>query len=356
MKFVIGRGENVADGLVGRLGTYRTRDGSHGAVLTLDHDRPHAVLVVGKRGYGKSYTLGVVAEGLARTAGVVPAIVDPMGTFDALADGPAGEPVPAAVVSDPSVTADSLDPRSWCSLLGLSPESGAGSLVWQAAATESTLPDMREHVESADAPGADKRAAKNHIALTESWGVFDPDGLGPADLCGSDVTVVDVSGLDSAPMNAVVRGIAESLYRARVDEAIDRLPWLLLDEAHAFFDGVAAPALETILTRGRAPGVSFVAATQRPSAVPDVGISQSDVIVTHRLTSGEDLAALEHAQPTYVDGSITDSDRVPTEPGEVLVIDDATETTHTATIRARDTPHGGDSPRASELASGRSVD
>ncbi|WP_226021601.1 ATP-binding protein [Halomicrobium salinisoli] len=356
MAFVVGRGRNVSDGPVCRLGTYRARDGSRGADLALDLDRPHAMLVVGKRGYGKSHTLGVVAEDLARTAGVAPVIVDPMGDFRTLDRPSAGDPVPTTAVSDPAVTAASLDPRSWCSLLGLSPESGAGSLVWRAAATESTLAEMRDRIEASDAPDADRRAATNHVELAASWGVFDPDGLGPDDLCDPEATVVDVSGFDAAPMNAVVRGIAESLYDARVDEAVDRLPWLLLDEAHAFFGGVAAPALETVLTRGRTPGVSLVAATQRPGAVPDVAVSQSDVIVSHRLTAGEDLTALERAQPTYVDGSITDGDRMPTEPGEVLVVDDATETVHAATVRARDTPHGGASPRASELSSGRSAE
>lgn len=356
MTFVIGRGDGADQGPTGHLGRYRALDGSSGADLELDLDDPHAMLIVGKRGYGKSYTLGVVAEALARTPNVAPVIVDPMHVFHTIAFASEGDPVPADVVRTPTVTVDALDPRSWCSMLGLSPESGAGSLVWQAAAAESTLDDMREHIDATDAPDADKRAAINHLDLTDTWDIFDPDGLEAADLCGTEVTIVDVSGLDSAPMNAVVRGIGETLYRARIDDSVSRLPWLMLDEAHTFFDGVARPALETILTRGRAPGVSFVAATQRPSAVPDVGISQSDVIVSHRLTAGEDLKALEHAQPTYMDFSLTDSDRMPSKPGEVVVIDDSTETVHMATVRTRDTPHGGDSPSASDLGADDGID
>jgi hypothetical protein len=164
------------------------------------------------------------------------------------------------------------------------------------------------------------------------------------------LTVVDVSGLDAAPANAVVRGVAEGLYRARVEEALPHLPWLLVDEVHAFFDGIARAALETILTRGRAPGVSLVAATQRPSAVPDVAVSQSDLLVAHRLTAGADLDALERAQPTYMRRSL--GDRLPTDPGDVLVIDDTTETVHAARIRQRHTPHGGDDPSVSALADG----
>lgn len=362
MKFVIGRGTDASGGPVGHLGSYRALDGSLGAALGLDLDGPHAMLVVGKRGYGKSFTMGVIAEELARSSGVAPVIVDPMGVFTSLTSRATGEccddesdtgdehtdPVPATVLERPAVAPDSLDPQSWCALVGLSTESGAGSLLWRAAQRASTLEGMRSTIDAADAPTADKRAATNHLDLADSWGVFDANGIDAGDLSGPEVTVVDVSGLDAAPMNAVVRGIAESLYRARIDGTIDRLPWLMIDEAHTFFSGVAQPAIETILTRGRAPGVSLVSATQRPSAVPAVGISQSDVIISHRLTAQADLEVLEAAQPTYMNASLTD--RMPERPGEIVVIDDATETIHTAQVRLRDTPHGGDSPRASEVS------
>lgn len=45
-------------------------------------------------------------------------------------------------------------------------------------------------------------------------------------------------------------------------------------------------------------------------------------------------------------------ERMPAEPGEVLIVDDATETVHAARIRTRDTPHGGASPSASDVETG----
>lgn len=348
MSFVIGRGSDADREQTGHIGEYRALDGSSGADLYLDLDGPHAMLIVGKRGYGKSFTLGVIAEELARTPGVAPTIIDPMGVFSTLAQPAAGNPVPVEVIDSPTVSAAVLDPRSWCSLLGLSAESGAGSLVWEAAQHTQTLEEMRRHVEDSNAPQTARRAATNHISLAEAWGVFDPDGLDAAALASSEISVIDVSGMDTAPMNAVCRGIGEALYSARVDEQINRLPWVLIDEAHTFFGGVAQDALHTILTRGRAPGVSIVLATQRPSAVSETAISQSDVLISHRLTAEADLEALDRAQPTYMAASL--DDRLPTEPGDVVVIDDATETVHAAQIRDRDTPHGGGSPSASEMA------
>ncbi|WP_394348313.1 ATP-binding protein, partial [Halorubrum sp. SD626R] len=141
------------------------------------------------------------------------------------------------------------------------------------------------------------------------------------------------------------RAVARGLYDARVAGRLDRLPWLLVDEAHAFFGGVAEPALRTLLTRGRAPGVSLVCATQRPGALPSVAVSQSDLLVAHRLTAEDDVSRLAEAEATYLGGSL--ASRLPTGTGEALVVDDATETVHTVRVRERRTPHGGGSPRAS---------
>jgi len=345
--FVLGREDGSTERPTGLIGSFRAVDGSDGAPLHLDLDRPHAALVVGKRGYGKSHSLGVIAEELARADSLAPVVVDPMGVFETLAAPADGEPVAAEVIDCPTVPPDALDPRSWCAVLGLDPESGPGGLVWRAARRATTVSGMVDAIEDADAPDGAARAAINHVKLAASWEVFDDEAIDIGRLASSAVTVLDVSGLADAPMNAVVRGVAEALYAARVAGEPSRLPWLLIDEAHTFFDGVARAALHRLLTRGRSPGVSLVLATQRPSAVSEVAVSQSDLLVAHRLTSGADLDALAAAQPTYLERSL--GEQVPTDPGEVVIVDDTTETVQGATIRARDTPHGGESPAASDL-------
>jgi DNA helicase HerA-like ATPase len=330
-------GRDGGDGITADLGACLARDGSTGAAVELDLDRPHAGLVVGKRGYGKSYTLGVLAEGLVAATGVVPVVVDPMGAFGGLGvlDG-------VRVVDRPRVSPAALPPRAWCDLLGLPPTGAAGGLVWRAAGERETLAGMRAAVRSADADRAARRAATNHLDLAAAWDVFDPAGLSPESLSGA--VVVDCSGLDDAPMNAVVRALAAGSYRARVEEALDVLPWLLVDEAHVLFDGVAGPALETLLTRGRAPGVSLVAATQRPAALPPVAVSQADLLVAHRLTAEADVEALARARPTYATAPL--ADRLPARPGEAVVVDDVTEAVTVLRIRSRRTDHGGASARA----------
>ncbi|EMA33921.1 ATP-binding protein [Haloarcula japonica] len=344
---VIGR--EAATGATTRLGHYRARDGSRGAAVDLDVDRPHVGLIVGKRGSGKTYTLGVLAEGLLAAEGVAPVVVDPMGAFTPLATADV-----SATVIDPSVCAGALDPRQWCTVLGLDPERGAGALVWRAASERAALDGMRSWVADADAAASTVRAASNHLALAASWGVFEPSGIETETLCSDCLTVLDVSGLDSRPAGAVLAAVATALYDARMAEQTNRLPWLLVDEAHAFTDGVARRPLRRLVTRGRQPGVSCVLATQRPSAVPATTVSQTDLLVAHRLTSTADIEALQATQPTYLDSDF--AARLPETSGDALVVDDGTESVHHVTVRERRTPHGGETPRASDLGANRESD
>lgn len=349
-------GRTAAGGPVGRLGTYRARDGSDGAPVEIDLARPHAGLVVGKRGSGKSYTLGVLAEAVAKTPGLSPIVCDPMGSFssrahDRVADsGTAGSGGRSTVVVRPTIRAETLSPRTWCELLALSPSDAVGALVWQAASAADTLAEMRRHVVNARAERAVRRSAANHLDLAASWDVFDPDGLDADSLLDGDTTVIDLAGVDRAAANAVVRGVAESLYERCVVGTPPTLPWLLVDEAHVFFDGIAEPGLRTLLTRGRQPGVSFVAATQRPAALPAVAHSQADLIIAHRLTTRDDREALARTRPSYMRDSF--AERLPTTVGTALVVDDATESVHTVHIRERDTPHGGASPTTTSVSGG----
>jgi hypothetical protein len=338
------------DGAVcGRLGRYLARDGSTGARVALDFDRPHAGVVVGKRGSGKSHTLGVLAEGLAAAPGVAPVVVDPMGTFAGLAEA-------GLDVVVPQVRASALDPRAWCALLDLDPASPAGTLVWRAAAAESTLDGMRSWVGDCEASPAARRGAANHLALAASWGCFRPDAPSARALLEGGGAVLDSTGYRGRALQAVVAAVASGLYDAAVgdqeEEQEEALPWLLVDEAHACATGAAREAVDTLYTRGRAPGASVVLATQRPSALPETAVSQSDLVVAHRLTSERDVSALASVQPTYLAGSL--ADRLPRGTGDALVVDDATESVCTVRVRERCTDHGGGSARA--VSSGGSVE
>ncbi|MFB6110839.1 MAG: ATP-binding protein [Halodesulfurarchaeum sp.] len=337
MSHVLGR--TADDGPTVDLGTFLARDGSAGAPVALDLDRPHVSLFAGKRGSGKSYTLGVLAEGIAAASGVTGVVIDPMGVFAGLADGAA-----ATVVEAPTVAASAIEPRDWCALLALDPTSDAGALLWQVAEAATSIGEMQAAVARAEVPQAVRTAVANHLELAASWGVFDPAGLDAETLFDPTVTVLDATRLTDQALAVLTAAVARTLYETAVSGSIPRLPWLMIDEAQAVLDGIAERPLRTILTRGRHPGVSLVLATQRPAVLPPVAVSQADVLLSHRLTATSDIDALAAARPTYLEESIRD--RLPDGVGEAVVIDDATESAVTVQVRARRTTHGGDSPRA----------
>jgi hypothetical protein len=334
-------GRTTDSGHAGSLGHFLATDGSRGAPVDIDLDKPHVGLVVGKRGSGKSHTLGVLAEEIGTTPGVSGIVVDPMSAFGGLAETPT-----ARVVANPTISADTISPAGWCELLELDPATGPGALLWRAAATTGSLEGMQRAVDTAGAPQETRRAVLNHLELAASWGTFDPGGLTAADLQSTGITVLDTASIPQAAQAAVVYAVAQSIYDRALESETDPLPWLLVDEAHAITETVAGRALQTLLTRGRHPGVSLVLATQRPAALPEVAISQADLVLSHRLTAGPDIDALARSNPTYLDADL--ESRLPDGVGEALVVDDATESAVTITIRDRRTSHGGDTPRASD--------
>lgn len=335
---VLGRPSDSSGGPVGSLGRFLARDGSLGGRVGIDLDRPHVVSIVGKHGSGKSHTLGVLAEALAETPGVTGVVVDTMGVFRGLAA------CGARVVSNPRVDPAVIRPGSWPAVVGLDASSPAGSLVWRAARECSTVDDMLASVESAAAGPGTARVAANHLERAAAWGCFAPDGVDAATLRRDALTVLDCSDVPGAARTTIVGAIARILYQDAVTDASAALPWLLVDEAHACYEGPATAALDTVVTRGRQPGVSIALATQQPGALPAVAISQTDLFIAHRLTDRADVEALERAQPTYLESTITD--RLPTRTGDALVVDDTSETAATIRVRDRRTPHGGRSPRA----------
>lgn len=333
-------GRQDATGGQCHLGAHLARDGSAGGQVGLDIERPHVGLVVGKRGAGKSHTLGVIAEGLAKTAGVGGVVLDPMGGLTGLAEN-----ADITVRHSPQIRPNVLDPRSWCAILDVAPSKEVGGLVWGAAAARDSLDGMDGWIRDRGA-GAARRAAINHIGLARSWGIFRRDATLGKTLLDETITVLDLAGLDRAPAAAIVRAVADGLYTAAVDSAVAPLPWLLLDEAHAFFDGPAGDGLRRLLTRGRQPGVSLIAATQRPGALPAVAISQADLLLAHRLTAAADVEALATARQTYHHEDL--ESRLPEGRGQALVVDDTAESVHTIAVRDRETPHRGRTPRAAE--------
>ena len=105
------------------------------------------------------------------------------------------------------------------------------------------------------------------------------------------------------------------------------LVWMFLDEAHEFLpkEGKtpATNALIQLLREGRQPGISMVLATQQPGVIHRDVMTQSDIVLSHRLTNKHDIDALNEMMQSYLLETISKSMRtLPSEKGSAILLDD----------------------------------
>lgn len=407
---VLGSEENPGRGLLS-IGNYMALDHSRGAAVYLDALKPHAILICGKRGYGKSYTMGCLLEELAflepaikkRLASVV---IDTMGIFWTMKYPNAFEArklknwelTPAGIdieifvpvgkvetyrkrnidVKPFSIPISELSGSQWCRIFSIEEVSPPGILLVRAIESlrekgeaysfEEILSEIARDPRSDE---ASKGAAENYFRAVNSWGLFSKKGTKLSDLVsGGRTTILDVSTLENENVcAAAVSIIAGRLYEARLearrayekklmgektDEEEFPMVWLFIDEAHIFIpaktESLASKVLiNRCLRQGRQPGLSLVLATQRPASLhPDV-VSQSDLLICHRLTASDDILALETSRPLYMQENLqAHIKKMGSERGAALIVDDHSESVHLVRIRPRLSWHGGGEPSAIE--------
>ena len=228
---------------------------------------------------------------------------------------------------------------------------------------------------------SNENARKSAIALFEaakSWKVFAKKNENPtkiSDLIQAGKTsVLDISVYSSTStfnVRALIIGlVSKKLFNQRIlarkreeiqairhglDSKEEKrempLVWLFLDEAHEFLPmhekTPASNALIQLLREGRQPGISMVLATQQPGVIHRDVMTQSDIILSHRLTNKHDLQALNEMMQTYLLEGITKSmNQLPDLKGSAIVLDDSSERLYPIRVRPRFTWHGGEAPKA----------
>lgn len=370
----------------------------------LNAEGSRAVLVCGKRGSGKSYTLGVLVEELLAMGGneVIPIIVDPMGVYhtmtqpntpqqDALFNWgltPKGYAVRLLIPGNPAALYDAdvlqmlkqrdvnviplrlnpsdLSPDGWCDLFNADINKPLGIVLFRAVQRLQNkeesffISDIVRMIErDGKAPDASKEALLNRLEAAQSWELFAISGYQPLQelFAPGMVNVLDLSRLEPGNRgrrNLVISIIARNLFRARSDARLREefglatpLPrvWMLLDEAHQFIPSGSATLAKDQLIRwakeGRQPGLSLVVASQQPSAIdPDV-LSQCDIILSHKLTTRADMSALNGLSQDYMGGELRTFIKALKRTGEAVLVDDERETVNMLRIRPRRSQHGG---------------
>lgn len=353
---------------------------------------PHVMFLVGTRGTGKSYTLGVVAEELAKNnKNVATVIVDPIGVFWSMKLPNAQEKeiemlkewglspygfdnvvslVPAGAEGKvPKETYDetfSLKPSEltvddWCLTFGLERFSPAGLLLERAitkAGEKYTLSELASVIAndkelSSKDKGFSKQTRRGMISRLDAaneWGVLSKKGTPIERICyPGRVTVLDVSFLEESVAALVVGIFARKILEARKiavraeaaghDES--RIPptWLMIDEAHTLVPTIgstaASEALIEYVKQGRRPGCSLVIATQQPSAINSKLLSQIDLMMVHKLVFQDDIKSVFKRMPSSMDETLKDVNVIRTLPLGAVVVGDKEEENPAFMMRVR---------------------
>jgi len=225
-----------------------------------------------------------------------------------------------------------------------------------------------------------KNAGAGLFEAANTWGIFSKKGISPTKIThlvnAGATTVLDLSiynSVGSFNVRALVISlVSRKLFNQRMAsrkkeeiEAVSKgldfssytekketpLVWIFIDEAHEFLplEGktIASDALTQLLREGRQPGISLVLATQQPGQIHRDVMTQSDIVISHRVTSATDLEALNRIMQSYLLESIKQyMDDLPSLSGSAILLDDNSERIYPMRIRPRFTWHGGEAPTA----------
>ncbi|MBW3017011.1 DUF87 domain-containing protein, partial [Candidatus Woesearchaeota archaeon] len=387
--------------------------------IYMDIAKAHVVFICGKRGTGKSYTMGAIAEGLVdlpdeirQNLSII--ILDTMGVYwtmkyankkdedilrnwnlegkglDVQIFTPVGyykqykeEGVPTDFPF--AIRPSELSITDWCLSFGIDRNDPIGVLIERTINSieekDYSIQDMIFAIEDdKTAEEKVKNAAINRLENAKTWGLFDAKGTKLSDLViGGKITVLDLSCYATTPGGWAIKSLALGLIsnklfidrmKARKEEEFidikeqmeyfkeevvekkkEPLVWLVIDEAHEFLPNQGATAasesLITILREGRQPGISLILATQQPGKIHTDVMTQSDIILSHRLTAKIDTDALGTLMQSYFRKGLDKYiNELPRKPGAGILIDDQNERMYMMQVRPRITWHGGEAPIA----------
>ncbi len=388
--------------------------------IFMDIIRSHVILVSGKRGSGKSYTLGVIAEELSNlpkevSQNIASLIFDTMGIYwtmkfpnekdkELLQEwglkpkslktkifvpfGHFDKYVKKGIPIDEKFALDisEMTAEDWILTFGLDMINPVAVLIERTILKlkEKSRYEIDDIISEIEKDSKTEREIKNAAAglfeAANSWGIFSKKGFEPTkvtDLINAGkTTVLDLSVYNSVgSFNVralVISLVSRKLFNQRMDarkkeeiESISRgldlssfsekketpLVWIFIDEAHEFLplEGrtIATDALIQLLREGRQPGISVVLATQQPGQIHKDVMTQSDIVISHRVTSAPDLEALNRIMQSYLLESIKQyMDDLPSLKGSAIILDDNSERIYPMRVRPRFTWHGGEAPTA----------
>ena len=381
--------------------------------ILLDIAKPHTILIAGKKGSGKSYNLGVLAEELSNLPeeiknNISVLIFDTMGIFfsmkypnererdDLLAWGlqPQGINVKTYIPKGKydeykeknipvdysfSIRPSELNAEDWCSVFNIELTSNIGVLIEHALSKligDYSIEDIIAEIKSEHrAEDQTKNAAENRFNAVKTWGLFDVEGTEIKDIVKpGEVSILDTSVYEDFNIKAIaISIICKKLFNERVtarkveeiseinehqslfsreERKLEKpLVWLFFDEMHELLSkNIKTPAtdiLTQIIREGRQPGISMVMATQQPGEIHKDVITQSDIVISFKVTAKPDVEALNLINQTYLTSQILEHmNNLPKEKGSAIILDDNSERIYSIKLRPKLSWHSGDTPSA----------
>jgi len=383
------------------------RDIEIGDMVRIEADRSQRILVCGKTGTGKSYSLGVCIEELARLGSAIVLVIDAQGIFWTMAESntvpeevdglwafdrsPRGFPLNLMVPGDPverfgdreiveemarrgievqslRLNPSDLTPEMWCDLFDLDINELRGIMLFKAVrqcrrrlGRDFLIDDISAEVDRLRGLDKTKEAVQRRLDMAHDWQVFAEEQYREIweILRPDQINILDLSVIAQGRYglrNLVIAVLANFIFRkrtiARRREALG-LPsdtkkvWLVIDEAHNFCPSGKSTLSKEILVRwakeGRQPGLSLIVASQQPAAIDREILTQCGIRIVHRITSRDDFQAVNALSQDYLGDGLGAQIRRLTGPGETLVIDDRRETVIHTQVRPRQSLHGGGS-------------
>lgn len=373
-----------------------------GEETLIDTSKARALFVCGKRGTGKSYSLGNVIEEVNREmSDTVPLVVDPMGIYWTMAEQndeqqdllwewgmqPAGFDTTLLVPGDPTerygaevydemirrgieieslrLNPSDISPDGWCELFDLNINKPMGIALYRAVRSLNESQDFFDLDELVEEVEYDEKANErtvdaliNRLEMAGEWGIFSESYTNIwNNLDSSRINILDVSVLDPGKYglrNLVVYVLTKKIFdersRARRREELQLssdIPkvWLFIDEAHNFAPSGSSSLAKDILIRwikeGRQPGLSLGIATQQPSAVSSDVVSQMDLIFCHKITTRTDIQSLNELSQEYMGSQLKTYIKKIDKVGEAVCVDDEKEVVKQVQMRPRMSQHGG---------------
>jgi len=378
------------------------RDGN-GEQVYLDDTRSRAVLICGKRGSGKSYTMGVFLEELVQRKDVLVIVADPMRNFHTMilpnreqenilwewGLSVQGVPVRLLVPGDPQtrygrdvivafeqrgvqvetlrINPGDIPADGWLDLFGLDIGQPMGIALYRAVqrcrqqnGVQFFVPDIIERLQKD--PQVRETSVQALILRLETavneWDIFSSryheisEVFAPQTVNVIDLGVLEISrfGLRNLILAVLVRDLFRRRRDARLREELG-LPvgmpkvWLAIDEAQEFVpSGKSALAKEPLIQwvkEGRQPGLSLVIASQQPGAIDREVLSQCDLILCHKVTASDDVESLNRLSHDYMARELKVYLRQLNREGEAVMVDDTKESVSIIQIRPRRSKHGG---------------